>query len=380
MTSPACRLVASIIFGLATAASADAQECTADQQTTWWPRAYFTVGGESLSAAEKAAVDGQLGAVEALMRKTPYATPRGFAARPSFSYHSGTSRTELYQYSFSLVVFLRCSKYDEHGADISLLFNPDPQEWSQGDRPMRDERDDALYTEDVRTETLFGATATFGRFHEENVEGGFSVLFTTGGESPTLPVTREEYLRFRIFEHEGKDQEKLKAMTDNFSKTQYQRWLEDAPARKNRNEEMFAIIARSDPAQAAKTRAEMENAEQAEAERLEKNDAYERTELAKALAVYRAIGEKMRAEIAAMSPQERASPAFLVGDTLAAAGAPYASAIVRKNPAFYRARRSPLEPRAVLVRMPNAHKELWPQQEQLYRQLDWAAIKRLVNP
>ena len=52
---------------------------------------------------------------------------------------------------------------------------------------------------------------------------------------------------------------------------------------------------------------------------------------------------------------------------------------MRKNPAFYRATGSPVQPRAILVRMPNAYKEYWPQQEQLYKQLDWAAIKRMVN-
>lgn len=380
MTSPACRFVASIVFGLATVATADAQECGPNQTTAWWPRASFTATNDPISAADKTAIEAELIAVEGIMRKTPYATPRGFAVRPSFAYHDITSRNQLYSYSFLLVVFLRCNKYDEHGADIDVMFNPDPQEWSQGDRPMRDDRGDALYAEDVRTETLFGATATFGRFHEENVEGGFSVLFTAGGESPTLPVTREEYLRFRIFEHEGRDQEKLKAMTAAFSKTQYQRWLEDAPERKKRNEELFAIIAASDLAQAAKTRADMEKAEQAETDRLRKNDAYERAEWAKGLAQYRATGDKLRADIAAMSPQERASPVFLVGATLVPPGTPNAYAIVRKNPAFYRARRSPLEPRAVLVHMPGSHKELWSQQEQLYRQLDWAAIKKLVNP
>jgi hypothetical protein len=30
--------------------------------------------------------------------------------------------------------------------------------------------------------------------------------------------------------------------------------------------------------------------------------------------------------------------------------------------------------------MPNGYKEEWPQQEQLYKQFDWAAIKKMVNP
>lgn len=378
-TSLSGQFIAAIALCVATAATASAQECGKDQLTTWWPRAYLTASNDPISAADRTAIEAQLLAVEALMRKTPYAAPRGFAVKPTFAYHDVTSRTRLYPYEFSLMVYLRCSKYDEHGADISLTFNPDPQKWSEGDRPALDERGDALYTERVRTETLFGATATYGRFHAVNTEGLF-VLFTTGGESPTLPVTREEYLRFRIFTHEGKDQEKLNALAADLSKTPYQRWLEDAPARKKRNEELFALISRTNPAQAAKMRADMEKAEQAEAEKLKRNDAYERGAQAKNMEVYRAIGDKLRAEIAAMSPQERSSPALLVGGTLVRAGTPNAYAIVRKNPAFYRAAGSPFVPRAILVRMPNAHKELWPQQEQLYKQLDWAAIKRMVNP
>ena len=56
------------------------------------------------------------------------------------------------------------------------------------------------------------------------------------------------------------------------------------------------------------------------------------------------------------------------------------NAIVRHNPAFYRAGQSLVEPQAVLVTMTNEHTELKDQHMQLYRELDWAAVKRLVNP
>jgi hypothetical protein len=64
---------------------------------------------------------------------------------------------------------------------------------------------------------------------------------------------------------------------------------------------------------------------------------------------------------------------------LVPAGLPNAHAIVRANPAFYRARQSPVEPRSMLVIMPNAYKELKDQHLQLYRELDWAAVKRLLK-
>ena len=65
---------------------------------------------------------------------------------------------------------------------------------------------------------------------------------------------------------------------------------------------------------------------------------------------------------------------------LVAPGTADSWAIVKKNPAFYRATGSVLEPRAALVHMPAAHKEYRDQQREFYKQLDWAAIKKLVNP
>ena len=363
---------------LASAARVHAQECGPNQVVPWWPRAQYTGGAESLNAAERRAIETQLTAVEALMRKTAYLTPRGFAVRPAFSYHEITDRTRLFPYGFALVTFSRCNKYDEHGADITVDFNPDPMVWSQSDRPMLDEAGDGLYAEHVRTPTLFGATATFGRFHEE-VSYGFFVLFTAGGQSPTLPVTREEYLRAMIFTLEGKNQEKVKASAAIWSKTPYERWMDEAPDRKKNNEELYAIVAKTNPAQAAKMRADMERAEQAETEKLKRSDAYERAQVSKNLAGLAILGDKYRAQIAAMTPQERASAAFLVGDDLVPAGTPNAYAIVRKNPAFYRAGASPVQPRALIVKMPNAYPEYRAQQAELYKQLDWAAIKKMVN-
>jgi hypothetical protein len=380
MKSPVCRLVTSVALCLLAAAAADAQECGPNEQTQWWPRAYFTMSNAAISAGDRTAIELQLIAAEVLVRKTPYSTPRGFAVKPGFSYHPEGNRERLDTYALDILVYLRCSKYDEHGSDLSFTFNPMPQAWSEGDRPMHDERGDGLYLERPRTETLFGATATYGHFHEQNTEGLF-VLFTTGGESPTLPVTREDYLRALIFTLEGKDQAKVKETLALMSKTPYERWIEEAPARKKRNEEMYALIAKVDPAQAAKSRAEMEKLELAETEKLKKGDAYDRAELATRTASVTAPGDELRAQIAAMTPQERASAAMTVGNMeLVNAGTPNAMAVVRMNPAFYRARRSPFEPRALLVRMPNPHSETAAQHEQLYRQLDWAAVKRLVNP
>jgi hypothetical protein len=195
-----------------------------------------------------------------------------------------------------------------------------------------------------------------------------------------LPVTREEYLRAMIFTLEGKDQEKVKAAAAIVSKTPYERWLEEAPERRKRNEELYAIVAQSNPAQAAKMRADMDKAELAETEKLRKSDAYERAQLNRNMAGLTTLGDKYRAQLTAMTPSERSAPAFLVDDDLVPAGTPNAHAITRKNPSFYRAGGSPVTPRAIVVYMPNARVQFRSQQAELYRQLDWAAIKKMVDP
>jgi hypothetical protein len=187
-------------------------------------------------------------------------------------------------------------------------------------------------------------------------------------------------LRLKIFEHEGRNQEKLKALIAHLSTTPYERWIAEAPERRKRNEELFALIATSNPAQAAKTRADLEKADQAEGEKLKRSDAFEREQAARNVAAMKAIGDKYRAQLATMTPAERASVAYVYEDDLVRAGTPDAVTFVRKNPAFYRARTSPLEPRAILVSLPGAYTHNRPQQAELYKQLDWAAIKKMVNP
>jgi len=298
-----------------TRAQAPITSCGPNDVVPWWPRFTANDGAETLTAVERKTVDARLAAIEALVRKSPYATPRGFAVEPWVGIHGITDRTQLYPYEFVVMTKNRCSKYDEGQGHLVVNFNPDPLAWSLGDRPVIDERGNALYMERPRREALLGSTATFGGFLEDNTNtSAFFLLFTTANESPVLPVSREEFLRYKLFVHEGKDQGKLKALTADFSKTPYERWVEDAPERKKRNEELFALIARTSAEQAAKTRAEMEKLEQAEAEKLKRSDAFDREKQAKDLAGYKAVGDGYRAQLSAMSPQERASQAFLVGD------------------------------------------------------------------
>jgi hypothetical protein len=114
-------------------------------------------------------------------------------------------------------------------------------------------------------------------------------------------------------------------------------------------------------------------------ETLRKEEPSERAELERAQASATAAGDKLRAQIAAMTPAERAAPAWLVGFDFVPAGTPNAHAIVRMKPDFYRTRTSPVEVRAILVEIPNPYRQRQTQHRQLYEQFDWAALKRLLG-
>jgi len=143
MTSSARKVIVSIALMLAASAfilaRAQVQSCGPNDVVPWWPRFNANAGANTLTAAERATVEGRLSAVEALVRKSPYATPRGFAVEPWFSIHEITDRTQLYSYEFAVVTKNRCSKYDEGQGHLVVRFNPDPMAWSLSDRPFIDE-------------------------------------------------------------------------------------------------------------------------------------------------------------------------------------------------------------------------------------------------
>jgi hypothetical protein len=80
-----------------------------------------------------------------------------------------------------------------------------------------------------------------------------------------------------------------------------------------------------------------------------------------------------------MAPGERASPAWIHGLDLVPADTPNAHAIVRRNPGFYRVRTTSYAPRAILVTVTYPHEETKAQHQQMYRDFDWEALKRLLK-
>jgi len=314
-----------------------------------------------------------LSAAEAIARNTSYGTPRGFTVTPTWNYSAGVAPGELRRYEFWAMISHDCRKYDESGSDITIVFNPGPMSWSEGDRPMSDDNGDGLFMERVRGKPMFGALATFGDFERGDTEG-FYLLFTNGA-SPTRPVSREEYLRAWIFSAEGKNGATAASAATAHSRS-YQAWLSRADERKKEREQLLAVLAAQDPTKVAKTRADMEKAEQGAGEFLKMAADEERGRVG---AGQTALGDRLRAQIAAMTPEERAWPAWAIGFELVPPGTPNAQAIVRRNPDFYQASKSPVEVRAILVHFQNVKEARVSQRQRMFREFDWAALRRMLN-
>ena len=365
--SPATRTIAATVFACVASAqlhSLSAGSCTGKgARTDWIPRGVWQ-GPDPVAAADRAVIEPSLAQIENLVRKTAFGSPQGFEAYPSWHYTAPPDRARLSWYAFDLA--LQCPSSKETGGDgelgIEIIVNPDPQYWSVSDRPRVDANGDAIYMNRVRSAGQFGSTAFFGDLNLEGITSeGAWVLFTAGDESPTLPVSREEYLQLQLFEVEGL-----------MKNSAYQALLDAAPERKQATDGVVAMVAKSDPAQAEQLRKDFEKAERENLELARQSEE-------EGLAGIRAQAGEIRAQIEAMTPAERAAPAYLVGFDFVEENAPGAQAVVRGNPAFYRAGTSPLEPRLVLVRLPHNYEALNDLNRQLYRELDWAALKSLVN-
>jgi hypothetical protein len=341
----------------------------------WHPRELFT--DDRTSAADRAIIQKNLAAAEALVtRVAGYATPRGFEVTPWWAFHSAKSRDRLRNYQIQIHAHTPTKKAAAAGflSALNIHFNPTVSHLSIGE--AREENGQSIYFERPRSSAAYGATAVYGTFGETNAPG-LNVLFTSHNQSPTLPVSRERYLRAVIFELEGNDPEELKRQKAAAERTPYEEWMSGAAQRKKEREATLAEI--GDKAQAAKMRAQIEKMELNVTEGLKKRETQDRQSLNKT--GNPSPADQIRAQIAAMSPEDRASQGWVIARQLVPAGTTGAEALVRENPAFYRTRGSPFEPRAILVYMPSeVYKNVMAAtQLQLYKEFDWAALKRLLD-
>jgi hypothetical protein len=247
-----------------------------------------------------------------------------------------------------------------------------------------DETGKAFFIEQVIGEPIPGATIVYEglRWDTPTAEhrSGY-VTLTSRGAFPWLPVSREEYVRALIYLEEGKNGEKEKAFRKSLEKTSYERYMEEAAERKKTRDEAVAAMARAQGRAAAdEFRKTMENTEREVAEQLKAAEAEERKQFKEALT--NRYGDQLRAQLASMTPAERAAPATArYGDNqLVAPDDPEAHRVLTPDPEFWRSRRSRAEVHSITIAFhPCGYPPIRAALEKAYQTLDWAALKRIVD-
>jgi len=338
--------------------AATAQSTRARPRAGWLPRRTNYSG---TTAAERATLEARLQRIERLLLQVPaLANPVGFEVQPQFSIFAQPNG-ELISSSYSLGIFVPSKALNNEGCScVEVFVNPQPESihpWEQ--RPkILDERGDAVYLEEMIGEPRPGATLVYGKLAPAD-RSWYVVLLTTGGVSPFLPVTGEQYLKTLIWELGGRGK-----------KTPYQQWLDEAPGRKQAREETAALLPANQRAEFLK--------QQEDAER-------ETTAQFKAAAEGPHAEDPVRARLASLTPAERESSVWVsqpwgYGEFLAP-NSPNAFHPVRRNPALYRPLRSRTEARGIEVRLstgsyPAVQRAL----NEAAKVLDWSALAALLEP
>jgi hypothetical protein len=347
-------------------------------------------------AARLAAIEAEFLRVDAIER------PQGFEALAGFGWGGGQYevRDQLIGYGYWIACAAPTFKLSGLDSATPIVVNVNPFGKTLAldqDFPLAlDEDGGEIYLEQFPGPPIPGATAVYE--YEQQAQparpegisatsgGKVAVLFAAGGVSPWLPVSRERYLKAMIIQVEGKNQETLKEIKEAASQTPYERWLAGAAERRKEREAAMAMIA--DKTMAAKALEALEKTELEVTASLKASEAKDR-EFNRHMTT-NMLGDQFRAQIAAMSPAERAETAWLVGGALVHGDAPFARRMVTLNPAFYRTRGSPLQARAILVVLKTGgYASTSPGQQgwinidratyDVYKKVDWGAFARMLD-
>jgi hypothetical protein len=375
-----------------------AAQRAAEPARATWEVPYPTKFHAGTTAAEQSAIMATLGEIERIVRKIPeIAQPRGFRVRknaqgggPPWHPHRRLPGFEdpksILEYSFGLMFTL--PGVTEGSQCIVVRVN---RVQIGADTPtMIDEAGRILMVEPgIGDPIIPGATILHGGLRWDTPTAdrrSAFVTFTTGGAFPWKPVTREQFLQFWIYQAEGPDYGvNERATRRSLEKTTYDRWIEEAPSRKKERDDAIAAAAQvQGRAAAEELRKMLEQTERDLTERLKAEDVEERKRNQDVLAAP-SQGDAYRARLAAMSPTERASPAYAAyGSTeLLAPGHEWARRVMTQDPDFWRVRRSRVEVHSLTVEFhahltcgaPAVRDALW----KAYQTLDWAALKRIVD-
>jgi len=337
------------------------------------------------TAAEMATTVNRLKEIERILLQIPeLANPEGFEIEPAFFGGNDPGSTgNVIGSRITRMFYAPSRKIAGEGNDcigvyLNYLYGADQT-------PYRNERG-VIYLEHEPGQPVPGATRVWQTLSPTERSWTY-VLFTTGGTSPWRSVTREAFLSAVIEQAEGKDGAVRATLRRARSETGYRRWLAEAPQRKAGWDGLAAGLP---PAEAAKARKQFEDVERETTAALKAGEAAEVEEVDRNLTRITQQNDRWRARIAAMSPAERSAPAWI--DRTDATGqlvfkepdSPLTFQVVQENPGFFKARRSRIEVRNILVRIsasltcntPEVQRAVW----QTYKKLDWAALARLLEP
>lgn len=346
----------------------------------WQPRwSMVEARGGLLTAAERSEMVRRLIAIEALFLKADaLRQPRGFEVQTRLVGGGLTTRTELARYGFYLQAWRQTMKISGEGpAPIEVRVNPEHVAMAEGGGIG----DQEILSEFPVGDPIPGATVVYTVGHlpdriykrfTATDPGKIRVLLTSGAESPWIPVSAERFMQAAI----SKFDDGKKA-----PQTPYELWMSQAAQR--RNDYAATVAAIPDKAQAGKMREEFEKTEREVTASLKKSEASDRKELSQP----KAVADSVRAQLAAMTPAQRAADFWSLGDLKPVPpNTPNARRIVSPKPGFYRMKRSPLEIRAILVTM-NIERVDIPGSRELdhavyeaYTKLDWAALAGMLDP
>jgi hypothetical protein len=354
---------------------------------TGWAETYApNINYEGITRAERAAAMAHLRELERIFYRIPeLANPTEFVVKKQFF---GGSRPQMpangtAAYSLRIWLFARFGPDRQVAGEgctcIEITINPYPQ--SQ----LIDEQRRPLIMEGDPGDPIPGATATYAGGPTDEREVSASVLFTRGTELPWEPVSREEYLRAQISDAEGPKGEKAAEFRQALEKTPYEVWMAEAPQRKKDRDALAAELRGIRTAeQIAEQIAALEASERDVTDRLKAQDDEDRKRNQEVLA-RPTYGDQLRARIEAMAPEERRQPALIAKNwELLPPDAPNGNRVLPKLE-FWRVRRSPVEIHSILVSMggatgmDQARTAVIHAIQQAYRNLDWTALKRLVE-
>ena len=231
----------------------------------------------------------------------------------------------------------------------------------------------------ARTGTVDGWPVV-GRFQVSR--GGWQpvrVLLTRIPRPFCIPVTREQMLSDLIAETR-RSMASLPAVGQEVSP--YQRWMQDAPQRKQQREDALRSMAglmRADSL--ARFRAQMERADSVVGAGVRAEEAQWLSTATRGNQAQRSRLAALERQLQSMGAAERASAAWVgAGYELVPAGTPRAVVLVKMNPEFYDRSRPPTDVQAILVQFVTySSPHVLSVQGAVFRALDWAAIAAILD-